>query len=182
MKRLVKRKNGSVLDGVCAGIGEYLEVDPVLVRLAFVVAAFAGGAGIVAYIIAMIVMPDEKDLMTIEPRAAGASRDGAAGAGAAYTDMAANRPSQGAAAAGGPAQDGSPGREAEERAGDSRGTKAAGLVLAVVGVVLLLRNVGVLRYLMPWWPVALIVAGVMLYLRPGGPGREPFNSGGRRKC
>jgi phage shock protein PspC (stress-responsive transcriptional regulator) len=48
-----------VIAGVAGGIGDYLDVDPVLIRIAFVVAAFAGGTGILAYIIAWIVIPEQ---------------------------------------------------------------------------------------------------------------------------
>lgn len=56
-KRLV-RKEGMIL-GVCAGLGEYFEVDPTLVRLGFVVAVFGFGTGVLAYLIMAIVMPKE---------------------------------------------------------------------------------------------------------------------------
>lgn len=182
MKRLVKREKGSVIDGVCAGIGEYFGVDPVLVRLIFLAAAFAGGAGIVAYIIAMIVMPEEDDLKPGEPGPVSASRDGAGCDGGTRIDVMPNGAAQSGAAAGGPAQDAGPGRGGEERAADGRGRRIVGLALAAIGVILLLRNLGVLDKLMRWWPLALIAAGVVLFFRPGGSDRELFNSGGQRKC
>ena len=43
--------------GVCGGIGEYFNIDPTLVRLAWVLFSFLGGAGIPAYIIAAIIIP-----------------------------------------------------------------------------------------------------------------------------
>lgn len=57
-KRFYKSRTDKKLAGVCAGVAEYFEVDPTLVRLLWVVFTFAGGAGIIAYIIAAIVMPD----------------------------------------------------------------------------------------------------------------------------
>jgi len=59
-KRLYKSANDKVLAGVCGGIGEYFEIDPVLIRILWVISAFVGGAGILAYIVAAIVMPSKE--------------------------------------------------------------------------------------------------------------------------
>lgn len=59
MKRLYKSRNNKVIAGVCGGIAEYLAVDPVLVRLVAVLFFFAGGAAFIAYILGMILIPDE---------------------------------------------------------------------------------------------------------------------------
>lgn len=59
--RLLRRSRGDrVIAGVCGGIGAYLGVDPVLIRIAFVVLALAGGGGFLLYLIAWIVMPEEQ--------------------------------------------------------------------------------------------------------------------------
>ena len=47
--------------GVCSGIADFFGIDPTLVRLGWVVFSLAGGSGILAYIIAMIVMPERPD-------------------------------------------------------------------------------------------------------------------------
>ncbi len=44
--------------GVCGGIAEYFDVDPTLIRLAWVVFVMCGGSGILAYFIAAIIMPE----------------------------------------------------------------------------------------------------------------------------
>ena len=58
-KRLYKSKTEKKLCGVCGGIAQYFEIDPTLVRLAWVAFTVLGGSGILAYIIALIVMPEE---------------------------------------------------------------------------------------------------------------------------
>jgi len=58
MKKLYRNSNDRKLAGVCSGIGEYFDVDPVLIRLVWVVFAFAAGGGIVAYLIAWIIIPE----------------------------------------------------------------------------------------------------------------------------
>ena len=46
-----------MIDGVCAGIAEYFDIDPTLVRLGAVAICLAGGSGVLLYIIAAIIMP-----------------------------------------------------------------------------------------------------------------------------
>ena len=57
MKRLYKSRKNKVVDGVCGGIAEYFDVDPVLVRIIFVLFSFVGGSALIAYIVGMIIMP-----------------------------------------------------------------------------------------------------------------------------
>lgn len=57
VKRLYRSGRERILGGVCGGIAEYLEVDPVLIRLIWVIVALAWGTGIIAYIIAWIIIP-----------------------------------------------------------------------------------------------------------------------------
>ena len=58
-KRLYKSSENSMLCGVCGGIAEYFDIDPTLVRLAWVILTCFGGAGIWAYIIAAILFPKD---------------------------------------------------------------------------------------------------------------------------
>ncbi|MBE6605950.1 MAG: PspC domain-containing protein [Ruminococcaceae bacterium] len=57
MKKLYLSKNDKKLCGVCGGLAEYFEIDPTLIRLLWVLAVIFAGAGILAYIIAAIVIP-----------------------------------------------------------------------------------------------------------------------------
>ena len=56
-KRLYKSNTEKKLDGVCGGIAEYFNIDPTLVRLAWIIFTAFGGGGLIAYIIAAIVIP-----------------------------------------------------------------------------------------------------------------------------
>lgn len=58
-KRLFRSRDDSVIAGVCGGLGRYLGVDAVLIRIAAVVLVFAGGAGILLYVIGWIAIPEE---------------------------------------------------------------------------------------------------------------------------
>ncbi|HNW76651.1 MAG TPA: PspC domain-containing protein [Bacteroidales bacterium] len=59
VKRLYRLRTDRVIGGVCSGIGKYFTLDPVLIRVLWVIAFFFGGAGLLAYIIAWIIIPEE---------------------------------------------------------------------------------------------------------------------------
>jgi len=58
--RLYRSNSNSVIAGVCGGLGKYLNSDPVVFRILFVVTFLVGGSGFLAYIILWIVIPIEK--------------------------------------------------------------------------------------------------------------------------
>jgi phage shock protein C len=58
-KKLVRPKHGRVLFGVAQGLGEYFDIDPVIIRILFVIFTISGGAGILLYIIGILLIPDE---------------------------------------------------------------------------------------------------------------------------
>ena len=58
-RRLVRTRDDRVIAGVCGGLGRYLNVDPVIIRIAAVLLVFAGGAGIILYVIGWIAIPEE---------------------------------------------------------------------------------------------------------------------------
>lgn len=58
-KRLYKSSTDKKVCGVCGGIANYFDVDPTVIRLIWVIFTLVGGSGLIAYIIASIIMPDE---------------------------------------------------------------------------------------------------------------------------
>ena len=56
-KRLYKSNENKMIGGVCGGIAEYFGMDPTIVRLDWVLFCALGGSGIVAYLIAAIIIP-----------------------------------------------------------------------------------------------------------------------------
>lgn len=62
-KRIYKIDEGKKIDGVCGGIAEYFDIDPTLVRLAWILFTAFAGSGIIAYIIAAIVMPKKSEVL-----------------------------------------------------------------------------------------------------------------------
>jgi len=63
-KKLYRSVTDKMLAGVCGGLAEYFAIDPVLVRLIFVLAVIFGGSGILAYIILWIVIPQKPYIIT----------------------------------------------------------------------------------------------------------------------
>jgi phage shock protein C len=59
MKKLRRKKSEQMLAGVCAGVAEYFDLDVSIVRLGWIIFACAAGSGVLAYIIAAIVIPAE---------------------------------------------------------------------------------------------------------------------------
>lgn len=58
-KKLYRSRNNRMIAGVCAGLGEYFNVDATIIRLIFVLVGLAGGPGLILYIIMAIVVPEE---------------------------------------------------------------------------------------------------------------------------
>lgn len=61
-KKLYRSDSNRMLCGVCAGIAEYFNIDPTLIRLAWVVLCFMGFSGVIAYIIAAIIIPSQGNI------------------------------------------------------------------------------------------------------------------------
>ena len=79
--RVLRSRDDRVIAGVCGGLGRYLGIDPVLIRLGAVVLAIAGGAGVLAYLIAWLIIPEEsategtdRDYAPSDPRPAASGR------------------------------------------------------------------------------------------------------------
>jgi phage shock protein C len=138
-----------VLGGVAAGFGRYLDIDPVLVRLAFVLLAFVNGLGVLFYLAGWLVMPRQ------EPDAPpGASAPPPAAAASGFESL----------------------REAGVRLADevrqaapdaARAQAVIGTILVLLGAFLLADNLGWLRW--PYWarfetlwPLALVALGIGL--------------------
>ncbi|MBR6237630.1 MAG: PspC domain-containing protein [Lachnospiraceae bacterium] len=58
-KRLTKSATERMLCGVCGGIAEYIGTDPTVIRVLWVIFSLMGGSGLLAYIIAAIIIPEE---------------------------------------------------------------------------------------------------------------------------
>ena len=62
VKRLLRSKTNRSICGVCGGIGEYLGIDPVVIRLLWVILCFiTAGMGVLGYFIAAVIIPEQAD-------------------------------------------------------------------------------------------------------------------------
>lgn len=180
-ERLYRSREDRVLFGVAGGMADWLDQDPAVIRLLWALFVVFGGVGLVVYIIAAIVIPEEPfetPVMTPQyqpPADAGAGMAGVAAAGAAAEAGTAPTPGS-APVAGYPYPTSRAERRAARRAarGPSNAGVIFGLILIVVGGWFLLRD------FIPWfddrlfWPAILIVIGVLLVVaamrRPVPPG------------
>jgi phage shock protein PspC (stress-responsive transcriptional regulator) len=75
-KVLVRRRDGRMLAGVCAGVADYFGLDVTLVRVIWaVVSVITGGAGVLAYLVAWIIIPDEGQKSSIAENMVGKKQD-----------------------------------------------------------------------------------------------------------
>lgn len=68
-KRLYRSRKDRMIAGVCGGLGEYFNVDPVLLRIAFVILILFSGTGLILYLILAIVVPNEPEPGEVEKKA-----------------------------------------------------------------------------------------------------------------
>mgnify|MGYP002535445260 FL=1 len=61
--RLVKSRTNKLLTGVCGGIGELIGIDPTIIRLIWAALSLAGGSGVILYIIAAVIIPEDDDII-----------------------------------------------------------------------------------------------------------------------
>lgn len=65
-KRLLRSKTDQQVAGVAAGLANYFNIDPTIVRLLFVLGTFMGGPGLIIYIALWMVMPEDKGETVVE--------------------------------------------------------------------------------------------------------------------
>jgi len=147
-KKLYRSRTDSMLGGVCGGLAEYFDIDPVLARLLFVLFAAVGGAGVPVYIVLWLIVPEgpESSTKPWQERV----RDGA--------DEIADRARK----------LGSDVRQSSDKPAPGMAF-LVGAFLVLIGVGFLLRNLG-----FPWmnwinfgilWPIIPIVVGIAFLWR-----------------
>jgi phage shock protein C len=146
--RLYRSRSDRMLSGVCGGLGQYLGIDPTLVRLLFVLLTLGQGIGVLVYLALWLIVP-------LEGESGGIAAQETARAGAGEIAQRAHAMAE----------------ELREdlRHPNPRAVALVGGVLIGMGVLLLLQNLDV-----PWlrwlsfdllWPALLIVAGMALLIR-----------------
>lgn len=137
--RLMRSEEERMIAGVCGGLAQYLGVDPVLVRLAFLLLIPAGGVGLPLYFILMIVMPSESDVDLTQSEIVEKNLEGLGDTISSSVERSRQHPN-------GP-------------------TIAAGLLI-LMGFYFLFENFGWINGSI-FWPLALILLGIFMLLRRG---------------
>ena len=58
-KKLYRSKKNRKIAGICGGIAEYFDIDPIIIRLITLILVLSAGGGLIAYIVAWIIVPEE---------------------------------------------------------------------------------------------------------------------------
>jgi len=164
-RRLYRSRRDRQLAGVAAGMAEYLEIDPTLVRILWILSAFLGGFTILLYIILAFVIPLEPATMPAPGSWHGAGNVGDPGAGspadggAANPDGGAANPDGGAANPEWPANSAWQAPGPDQRPDDRRGGRA-GLFLGVLLIVF--GAIAMANMLIPGWAVGGLLGPAFL--------------------
>ena len=158
-----RRGKDRILGGVCSGLAEGLRIDPLWVRLGFVLLAFLQGVGLLIYIVLWLVMPEQVegqdrtysgfDSMGADLKRIGAELKSQFGG----TPKPAPTQEQPA-----PSEPTAPSSSATRSTG--RTSIGLGVVLVAVGLILLGANMGLVQWSVIW-PSVLIILGVLLLAR-----------------
>ncbi|HSW68013.1 MAG TPA: PspC domain-containing protein [Bacteroidales bacterium] len=135
-QRLYRSKTSRVIGGVSGGIGEFFDIDPVIIRIVFVLLTIFGGSGILIYFIMWIVVPDNPSggsgFASSEP----------------YTPQDAPEKEEHT--------------EDQKFSRRSRGSLIGGTILIGIGSLVLADRFFPNFYFSDFWPVVLIAVGVVL--------------------
>lgn len=157
------RGSDRILGGVCSGLAEGFHVDPLVVRVLFVLLVFLQGVGIFLYIVLWLVMPERLeggttragfDAMTSDLKRVSSDLRSQLGSSAPTRTQSATAESPATPA--GPAANTQPGWLQQP--------SLIGLLLVVIGLVLLGSNIGLINWAVVW-PAALITIGIVLLVR-----------------
>lgn len=155
-KRLNRSREDRMIWGVCGGIARYFDIDPTIIRLIAVLLIFAGGTGILAYVILAIIMPLESSAAK-EPKEV--IKENLAEIKQTATQLGEEIRTTFARQGGETKETSKPGQS------DSY---IIALILIVVGVFALLGNLNIFRWLR-WayiWPLILIAIGLIIIFGP----------------
>lgn len=147
--RIFKSKTDRIIDGVCGGLAEYFGIDSLIVRLAFIALFFIGGIGLILYIVLMIIMPtaDKAELSpkeTIQDNVQNITervKEAGEGIGTAFS------------------------KDNQEK--HSHNAVWLGIFLILIGLIFLLENLNLIRWINKdlLWPMIIIFIGVYLLIR-----------------
>ncbi len=139
-QKLYRSRTNKILGGVCGGLGEYFNLDPVLIRVIFVILAFIHGIGILLYIIMLVIVPQKPFDWTVHTETPPS--------GEPSTPPSTDQPK--------PEFSFQPVKE------PSKGKFVAGIVLVLLGLIFLFDNLFPQLDFHDFLPLVLIVIGISL--------------------
>ena len=132
-QKLYRARRGKVLGGVCGGIGDYLNIDKVIVRILFILLAIFGASGVLVYIILWIAIPEQDASSMYQAQMGQADAEGIHG------NLSNAAPTQ-----------------------KSSSGMVLGIIMIAIGMLFLVNGLLPMYNLWNFWPVVLIAAGVLL--------------------
>jgi phage shock protein C len=136
-KRLYRSKTDRMLAGIAGGLGDYFDIDPIVFRLALVLLTLFGGTGIVIYLIAWVIIPEEGSNSAANAKAVGKEIENRVHSVANEVKEAFSR---------------------EETR--TRPHSIGGLVLIALGIIFLIQNLIGFDVWQVFWPVVIIALGL----------------------
>ncbi len=171
------RSDNRILGGVCAGLAEGLHVDPLWVRIVFLLLVFLQGVGLFLYVVLWLVMPERLegggqrsgfDAMMADLRRVRTDVQRQLGSMSRTVSSTSNPPAATGAPNPDPAQATSPAAPAapgpHPQGTWQNQTVVLGVIIVVIGLVLLGSNIGILNWSVVW-PAALITFGIVILIR-----------------
>lgn len=150
-KKLYRSSHDKIIAGVCGGLAEYFDVDPTIVRLLFVLAVVMGGGGVILYLILWLIMPKSvgESAVINEQRVRDFAEEVKEKAEDFKESMKQNAP--------------------EIKSTVRGGRHFFGWILVILGLIFLFNSFSPFwfrTYVVSFWPVLLIVLGLLLIFRP----------------
>lgn len=139
-KKLNRPKTGRLLGGVCVGLADFLDFDPSIIRLIFVIVTLLGGSGVLIYLILWLIIPSEGKPSEISQESLRRGADEMRAKAQSFAD------------------------EAKIYSKKTNSRQTVGIILIILGAFFLLQNFTLFRFdfLFKFWPLLLIVLAIYL--------------------
>lgn len=143
-KQLKRNPANKVIAGVCGGLGDYFDVDPVIFRIVFTVLFFAAGGGALIYILLWIVLPKDNAYSNTGKTAGSNDQEGSSNFQQEATDATEEKSAE---------------KQASGKEKKGTGALIIGICMIISGILFMFQNYFHI-YFRDWWPMILIVMGV----------------------
>lgn len=142
-KNLYRSEENRIIAGVCGGLGEYFNIDPVMIRIIFFLLAFFGGSGIPVYLVLWLIIPSKSHLNDDQGETVQENIKEIKTKAKEFAE------------------------DVKSSSQNNNTKRIFGIIIMFVGVVFLLENFGFyfLNYLWRFWPLLIIILGFLIITR-----------------